>query len=432
MDLMWWLAGAVGSFAAGAMLSFLYGRTARAQLEERITARDESIEAAEATAAKAQGDLQQAQQELAQLRTDSASLRVRLEEQEKAAQEKLDLLEEAKTRLAEAFQVLSAEALRQNNRTFLEVAGSSLDAKQKAVDDLVKPLKDQLQLLEERRTAAYVELREQVRSLAEGNGNLQRETSNLTRALRAPSVRGRWGEVQLKRVLELAGMLERADFVQQKEGSMGRPDLIVQLPGDRRLVVDSKVPLASYLESLEVGDEPRRLQLLKEHAQQVKQHVHQLSSKQYWQQFDPSPEFVIAFLPGEVFYSAALEQDPGLLEAGVDRGVLLATPTTLIALLKAVAYGWRQDRLAREAHEIARLGGELFERVQKMAEHLEEMRRGLEKAVGSYNSAIGSIESRVLVSARRLKDLGVSGTQAELPFLDAVTTTPRKVTWESD
>ncbi len=381
-----------------------------------------------------------------------AELSTLLQKDQESWQEKMLLLQQTEERLKTTFDSLSAQALQSNNQSFLTLAQSILEkfhdksqtdlsTRQKSILEMLSPLKEALtlldqkiQILEQNRQGAYESIRQQIQDLLLTQKELRQETSSLTKALRTPHVRGKWGEIQLRRTVEIAGMIPYCDFIEQHsvsssgENTVIRPDLIVKLPGNKTIIIDAKTPLQSYLDALECLEDQHRQIKLKEHARHVRAHISKLSQKNYWSQFPETPEFVVLFLPGESFFSAALEQDPSLIEMGADQKVILATPTTLIALLRSVHYGWRQERLADNAHKISELGKELHKRLGDMSKHFFRLGKSLHASVDNYNQTIGSFESRVLATARRFEDLDALSMKKDLLVSpNTIDVTPRVI-----
>ena len=377
-----------------------------------------------------------------------AGLRTELDKERAVHAERLKAYHDAESKLRDAFQALSADALKTNNEAFLQLAetrmrearteaAGDIDARKKAIEDLLAPMAKTLEQVdreikdaERRRVESGAQLMQRIASLDTAGQGLRDETRRLTDALKRPGVRGRWGELQLKRVVELAGMLEYCDFMEQHtmqgpDDERIRPDVIVRLPGGKRIVVDAKAPLDAYLRALEAPDEIARLNLMGEHARQVRQHISQLSAKSYFEKVASTPEFVVMFLPGEMFFSAALEHDPSLIECGVEKRVIPASPTTLIALLRAVAYGWQQEAMEENARKISDLGKNLYEAVRTLGDRFQTLGTRLKSTLESYNDAVGSLEGNVLVKARKFKELQAGNGGEEIKPLEPIDRVPR-------
>ena len=400
----------------------------------------------QAALADSEASLAQARTALAEAQRGCAALEASFDAEKRNAAEKLALLGQAREALKDTFAAVSADLLAQNNQRFVELAKEKfgeyraaavgdLDLRQKAIAEIVQPLREslakvdsKLQEVDRDRATSHAVLAEQLRSLTLAQSALLSETGRLSRALRSPNIRGQWGELQLRRVLEAAGMLEGShfDIKESAHAEDGRltPDVIVKLPGGKHVVVDAKVPLTAFLDAVESDEDAHREAKLRDHARQVKDHVVRLGNKSYWAHFQPAPDIVVMFVPGEALLSAALQHDTSLLEFSMTKGVMLASPLTLIALLRAINYGWQQETIARNALEISELGRQLHDRIAKLAEHFEGVGKSLAKAVSSYNSAVGTLETRVLVTARRLKDKGVAASE-ELTDLETIDQVPR-------
>jgi DNA recombination protein RmuC len=437
--------------ALGSLIAWLALRTQGAALRERLAARDADALRLQSDLVARDAELGAARRELESERSAHAGTQSALAAERAASTEKISALNEAQDRLANEFKALSAAALQANNTAFLELAketlgrtrqmaDNDLEKRQLAIEAMVKPLRETLGQVEAKITAfdktraeSAAALAQQLQTLAQSQGALQTETTRLSTALRSTTTAGTWGELQLRRVVELAGMSDYCDFTEQSsvttaDNSRLRPDLLVRLPAGQQIVVDAKAPNEAYREAASAPDESTRQAKLATHAALVRAHVDALGAKAYWEQFQPSPEFVVLFLPGDQFLAGALSADPNLLERAIIKKVLLTTPATLIALLKAAAYGWRQEKSARNAEEISAQARELYDRVTGFAEHLAKIAPALENATKAYNQAIGAFEQRILPTGRRIEELGAKGNK-ELPAaLPRPETSPRELT----
>jgi len=427
---------AVGA-ALGGLVATLVARSRAAGTTVRLEESTRRIDTLTAELHAARGDLSARLEETAKLRETQARLLADLDAERRAGQERLAAFQQAETRMREAFEALSRQALDRNAETFLNLAKTrlgefqqgartDLEARQTAIAELMKPMQESLARVDEnfrRVEGHHATLAERLLALAQSEEKLKAETASLSLALRAPGVRGRWGELQLRRVVELAGMLDHCDFDEQvsAEGEEGRlrPDLVVRLPGGRNIVVDAKAVVSAYVDAEQAGDETARAALLDEHARLVRDHMGRLAAKSYWEQFKPAPEFVVMFLPGENFFRAALDADPTLMDRAFGQRVVLASPINLIALLWGAAKAWQQQQLAEAAAEISENGRELYRRMKIFAEHFSELRKRLDAAVVAYNDVAGSLEQRLLPMARRFREVGVAtGEVPTLPLIE--------------
>lgn len=430
------------AFFGGMLAGWLIARTKASSLDALSQERLRIIQ-------KQDDEINELTNTLAKERQEKIEVITRLEASQKSIEDQLKLIETMKQEMKNTFNALSLEALKSSSEDFLRLASENLGKivettkgrlgeHQAAMEGIIKPLQDALKRYEEHiniiegeRKKMYGSLEEQLRAVALSNEIIQKETFNLVSALRKPQVRGRWGEMQLFRVAELSGMSQYCDFslqttIDSEKGKL-RPDMVVHLPSQREIIVDSKVPLDAYLDAISAKTEEERRLSLSRHAQQIKSHIKNLSSKEYWNQFEKSPEFVVLFIPGESFLSAALEVDPSILEFALEKKIIIATPTTFVALLRAISFGWHQETLAEHAQKINELAKELYERFGITLKHFDELGTALKKATENYNKTVVSLESRILPSLRRFKELGVSVT-GELPVAEEITVFPRTKT----
>ncbi len=420
------------------------------QAKANAQGRLERLEKLEQTINRRETEIGSLHETITQLKSNQARLETVLKKERSSTEDKIAMLEDIRAGLTDTYKALAAGVMRENSRAFLDLAGETfakyvesakneVETQRVVMGNAVKPVEkaldrydQQVQAMERSRESAYGGLTQQISSLLKTQNDLQKETGRLARAMRVPHVRGRWGELTLRRTVELAGMSEHCDFTEQTSvpaaGSQLRPDMVVNLPHGRQVVIDAKVPLTAYLDSLEADSTEKTDRLLDAHAKQVQNHIYQLAQKSYWTQFEQSPEFVILFIPGENFFSAALTRNPKLIEIGAERRVIPATPTTLISLLKTVGMSWHQTKATENAKIIGQLGKELYERLHAMLDHVNQLGKDLERSTTSYNRLVGSLSRRVIVSARKFNELGITSKNAQaLPDVDLIEKNPRRI-----
>jgi len=430
MELALIIAAGIGGLAFGWLLAMARYLPENKRAQQEATSLRETLLCKEEDVESLRGAIEAEQRERVKAQT-------RFEDAQESLKQQGEILEEARKRLVETFQALSGDALKSNSRIFLDLAGGTINTlfaelkgdmnrRQEAIDSLVKPLQEALQRyethlreIENSRQSAYGDITRYITELMKTQDRLHEQTRSLTTALKVPNVKGRWGEITLRRVVEISGMSPHCDFIEQPfvqtESGMKRPDLIIRLPRDKQVVVDAKIPISAYMDAYSTEDEAAKQELLAKHAQGLRNHVISLSSKEYFKQFNPAPDFVVLFLASESFFSAALDYDKTLIEDAIDRNVIITTPTTLIALLRTIALTWQQHAASENAEKILKGAVELFERVRVFARHFEKLKEGIQKTAQAYNAAVNSWEARVLPSADRLQRLGALKQGSNLP-----------------